>query len=337
MIPGRLMSAPAQFAASPPTRRPVEPIDPQVTTIQPGGGTVMRLELAWGRVRRAILRAIFPGYVRQMAQVRQGEQGGCPFDPIDARDTKYYQNQGTYRWPAQYDRYRWRDRLPFVRAGLCELIVIGGGFLALSIVAGLIWWPLAIAPAVITVLVVWFFRNPRRSIPAGPGQVVAPADGKVVLIEQIEDPEIGRAMLIGIFLSIFNVHANRSPIAGRIIGLRYREGKFLNALRPESARENEQLELRIEADDAPHRLMKVRQITGAIARRIVCWNAPGDTLQRGEMFGMIKLGSRTELVMPWSEELEIAVQLGQKIKAGSTLMATYHPSPIHPNPEQSSE
>lgn len=301
----------------------MEPIDPQVKTIQPGSGTVMQIELAWGKFRRSILRTLFPGYVRRMSEVRQGEQGGCPFDPIDARDTKYYENQGTYHWPAEHDRYKWRDNLPFVRAGLCELLLIGGGMVLLTAALAYFYWPVAVATGIVTFFIIWFFRDPTRRIPTEPGQIVAPADGKVVLIEEIEDPEIGPAVLIGIFLSIFNVHANRSPMAGRVIGLSYRKGKFLNALRPESARENEQLEIRVEQDGAPYRLMKVRQITGAIARRIVCWVAPGDELSRGEMFGMIKLGSRTELVMPREEGLKIAVQLGQNIKAGSTLMATY--------------
>ncbi|MCA9117360.1 MAG: phosphatidylserine decarboxylase [Planctomycetaceae bacterium] len=130
-------------------------------------------------------------------------------------------------------------------------------------------------------------------------------------------------MQIGIFLSIFNVHINRSPVAARIIGLTYRPGKYLNALRPESARENEQLAIRLESTEAPHRRMIARQITGAIARRIVCWLKPGDEVQRGEQFGMIKLGSRTELVIPREDCLKIHTVLGQTIKAGKTVLAEY--------------
>ena len=130
-------------------------------------------------------------------------------------------------------------------------------------------------------------------------------------------------MEIGIFLSIFNVHVNRSPVAARVIGLSYSPGKFLNALRPRSARENEQLAVRLQENTPPYRRMIVRQIAGAIARRIVCWVKPGDELQRGSQFGMIKLGSRTELVLSRDEGLSLRLQLGQKVKAGKTVLAQY--------------
>ena len=154
---------------------------------------------------------------------------------------------------------------------------------------------------------------------------MAPADGKVVDIEELAHDEFvgGPAVKIGIFLSIFNVHINRTPVAGRVIGLKYRAGKYLNALRPESARENEQLALLLEQTEPPYRGMVIRQITGAIARRIVCWVKPGDTLAAGEQFGMIKLGSRTELVLPQEEGLEICTRLGDTIKAGSSVLAKY--------------
>jgi phosphatidylserine decarboxylase len=139
----------------------------------------------------------------------------------------------------------------------------------------------------------------------------------------------GPAKKIGIFLSIFNVHINRAPIAGRVIGLRYRPGKYLNALRPESARENEQLAVMLEENQAPFRGMIVRQITGAIARRIVCWLKPGDAVGRGEQFGMIKLGSRTELVIPAEEGLEIRVRLGDNVIAGTTVLASYANSALN--------
>jgi phosphatidylserine decarboxylase len=305
-------------------------MDPQVKTIQPGSGWVMRGELAWGNVRRWWLRTMRPGYVAKMRALRTGQQGGCPFDPIDPRDVKYYQNQSTFRWARQDDPFRWRDSLPFVRAGLAELIWIGGFFVALTALAmwpalsqGGLWWLLVLPPAVVTLLILWFFRNPNRRIPSAPGLVISPADGKVVAINEIDDPDIGPAVEFGIFLSIFNVHVNRSSIAGKVIGLRYRPGKFLNALRPESARENEHLELRLQQTEAPYRFIKIRQITGAIARRIVCWVAPGDDLERGEIFGMIKLGSRTELVVPRTADLEIECKIGDKVQAGSSLMARY--------------
>lgn len=302
-------------------------MDPAVKTIQPGGGPVMRLELAWGKARRWVLRTFRPGYVRRMRELRRGEAGGIPFDPIDPRDLKYYRNQATYWWAEEDDRFRWRDSLPFVRVGLAELLVIGGFFLLLTVILAILWWPAALVPAVIFCLVVWFFRDPPRAISQEPGMIVAPADGVIVAIDRVEDPEIGPAVQFGIFLSIFNVHANRASAAGRVLALEYRPGKFLNALRPESVRENERLEIAMESPEPPYRLMKIRQITGQFARRIVCWVRPGDTLQRGEMFGMIKLGSRTELVIPDEPGLELLSRVGDKINAGSSLLAQYRQLP----------
>ncbi len=178
-------------------------LDPQIKTIQPGGGVVMSLELAWGSLRRKLLRTFFPSYVRRMESVRQGSRGSLPFEPVDPRDLKYYRNQETYWWTDADDRYRWRDAIPFARAGLAELIVIGGFFLLLTILFIWVWWPLSVAAGVVFVLVVWFFRDPVREIPGDYGSVVSPADGKIVQIDEIVDPEIGPALQIGIFLSIF--------------------------------------------------------------------------------------------------------------------------------------
>ena len=319
-------------------RLPLEPMDPQLTSIQPGGGVVIRLELAWGVLRRWYLKTFRPGYVSRMRILRHGEGEGCPHEVLDPRDLKFHRNQETFSWGEADDPFGWRDRLPFARAGLAELIVFSvatfGGAAAFSLLAS--WlragsglsraaWLGAAALAVIGGLIVWFFRDPRRTIPQGEGLVISPADGTVVLIEEIEHDEFvgGPAVVIGIFLSIFNVHINRSPIRGRVIGLRYRPGKCLNALRPESARENEQLAVRIEGNDPPHRRMIVRQITGALARRIVCWLKPGDELAAGEQFGMIKLGSRTELVLPRDAGLTVRTKLGEKVRAGGCVLAEY--------------
>jgi phosphatidylserine decarboxylase len=183
-------------------------------------------------------------------------------------------------------------------------------------------------------LVAGFFRNPQREVPADPLAVVAPADGRIVSIDHINDAFVGSAVSIGIFLSVLNVHMNRSPIDATVVGQRYVPGKFLNALRPESARENERLELYLRQTSAPFRRLRVAQITGAIARRIVCWTAPGRDLKRGELFGMIKMGSRTELVLPRDESLQMLVQAGAQVRAGVTVIARYQPvavrSPDHP-------
>ncbi len=323
-------------------RLPLEPMDPQLTCIQPGGGWIIRLEMAWGYVRRWYLKTICPAYVARMRELRQGERNGCPHDVLDPRDLKYYLNQPGYSWRREDDPFAWRDNLLFARWGLAELIVCsvltfgGAALLAFTtqrlelagFIGGLAWVAVTTL-VVIGLLIVWFFRNPRRAIPREAGLIVSPADGKIVAIDEIEHDDFigGPAVQIGIFLSIFNVHTNRSPAAGRVIGLTYRPGKCLNALRPESARENEQLAVRMECSDAPHRRLILRQITGAIARRIVNRLKPGDELERGEEFGMIKLGSRAELVLPREPGLVVKTKLSEHVKAGSSVLAAYENMP----------
>ena len=326
-------SRPAVVRTSP---RELWPMDSRLKDIQPGGGVVIHLEQAWGGVRRRWLKTFRRGYVARMAASRKGDFNPCPHEVLDPRDLKFYRNQGGWYWDLKDDPFAWRDRLPFARVGLAELFLMCGSTTAATL--GLAWWAnqstgalkviailLAVTCAVICGLIAWFFRNPRRISPPDPGLVVSPADGKIVEIEEIafDDYIGGPAKKIGIFLSIFNVHINRAPVAGRVVGLRYRPGKYLNALRPESAQENEQLAIMLEENQAPFRGMIVRQITGAIARRIVCWLKPGDELGRGEQFGMIKLGSRTELVLPVEEGLEIRVRPGDNVKAGTSVLAAY--------------
>jgi len=331
-------SSAVEQAAATRAQRPVEPMDPRLTDIQPGGGVVIRLEQAWGRWRRWYLKTFRRRYVERMAALRRGDENRCPHEVLDPRDLKFHQNQGGWYWTAEDDPFTWRDRIPFAREGLAELLVFSVLFFG---AAGLFGWMatrlnlgtagstvcglLSATAAVLGILIVWFFRDPPRRIPRGVGLVVSPADGKIVTIDEIDhDEQIGGpAMRIGIFLSIFNVHINRMPIAGRIIGLKYREGKCLNALRPESARENEQLAVFLNGTDPPYRPMIVRQITGAIARRIVCRLKPGDELSAGERFGMIKLGSRTELILPREPNLRIAARIGQRVQAGLTELAVY--------------
>jgi len=298
-------------------------MDPTLTTIQPGGGIVMSIELAWGKFRRSLLRTLRRGYVQRMRSRRMGEVGSVPLDPIDSRDLKYYQNQETCRWDPADDPHSWRSHLGFVRAGLAELVLIGGGFLVLALVAGFLWWPLALPFLVLAGLVGWFFRNPQRDIPAELGTAVSPADGKLVQIERFEDPELGICIRFGIFLSIFNVHANRAALPGEVVKVAHHPGKFLNALRPESARENESLDLYLRSGELDGRIYRMRQITGQFARRIVCWERPGRGLRRGEMYGMIKLGSRTELIIPDDPELKIVAEVGRRVSAGSTVLAKY--------------
>jgi len=310
-------------------------MDSQLKDIQPGGGLIIHLEQRWGAVRRWWLTKFRSSYVQRMADCRKGDFNPCPHPVLDPRDLKFYRNQGGYYWEATDDPFGWRNRLPFARDGLAELLMIGGGLGLLALAA--LWsamhasggwsvmvWLLAVGLSVFTGLVVWFFRNPNREIPKNPNFVLAPADGTISEIEYLDYDDYigGPAIKFGIFLSIFNVHINRAPVACRVVGLKYRPGKYLNALRPESARENEQVALMLESLD-PLRPMIVRQITGAIARRIVCWVKPNDRLTAGQQFGMIKLGSRTEIVLPHESGVEIRVRLGEKIKAGTTVLLLY--------------
>lgn len=312
----------ATVSASP--RRPLEPLGPEIASIQPGEGLGFRLERAWGRLRRAWLKRFRPGYVERMRQLRRGEDGagGRESEVLDPRDLKLIRNVCGFSWDPEDDPFAWRGRLPFARAGLVELVGIGGAFVVLAAALAAIAWPLGIAPAIAALLVVWFFRDPRRVPPKDGELAVSPADGKVVEVLEIEhDPDLaGPAVQIGIFLSVFDVHVNRAPIAGRVLGMRYRRGAFLNAMRSDSAQENEALELRLEESESPHRLIKVRQIVGAIARRIVCWAAPGEELARGVRYGMIKFGSRTEIVLP-AAGTSVLVKVGDRVRGGETAVA----------------
>jgi phosphatidylserine decarboxylase len=314
-------------------------MDPHITDIQPGGGIVIGIEQFWGKIRRAWLSTFRSGYVRRMEACRLGTRNQCPHPVLDPRDLKFFRNQEGYFWKPEDDPFTWRSRLPFARDGLAELLLMGGGWLAGTLVLGflasrqtgvlaIVLWLLSIIAAVFTVLIVWFFRNPTRISPSDPNLVLAPADGTISDVEPLEFDEFigGPALKIGVFLSIFNVHINRVPVACRVVGLKYQPGKFLNALRPESAKENEQVAVMIEAD-LGNRPMIIRQITGAIARRIVCWVKPNDKLATGEQFGMIKLGSRTELVLPYEKGLEVLIHKGDKIKAGSTILCKLPPLP----------
>jgi phosphatidylserine decarboxylase len=308
-------------------RRDVVELPENIRSVQPGGGFCYRLELAWGAWRRCWLKTFRSGYVRRMANLRRGETDNAPHEILDPRDLKFCRNVCTAHWSPQDDRFRWREKLPFARWGLAELQLMGWPLLAATLALLFLPFPYSLAaavPAVLLAEIVYFFRDPKRNVPTEPGLVVAPADGKISEITQLEhDPFIGGpAVRIGIFLSIFNVHINRSPVRAKVIELRYKPGEFLNALNPESTFRNEALWIGLEEEAAPHRPMVVRQISGLIARRIVCQLRPGDVVERGEKFGMIKLGSRTELIVP-AEGFHVDVKPGDTVQAGSTLFGHY--------------
>ena len=310
---------------NPPSRAVPEPIPVDLTSVQPGGGICYRIELAWARWRRWYLKRFRPAYVARMAELRRGSADGAPHEVLDPRDLKYCRNQCQCDWDEADDPFRWRERLPFARWGLAELQLIGWPLLVSTVILAYYWWYLAALTAVPLVLVVWFFRDPPRRVPQEAGLMVSPADGKIVEITRLERDEFigGPAVRIGIFLSIFNVHINRSPAAARVIRQRYSWGKFLNALNPESALQNENIWIGLEEESPPYRRLIVRPIAGAIARRIVCELRPGEVVERGAKFGMIKLGSRTELILPDTEDLKIEVRVGQRVKAGTSVLAKY--------------
>ncbi len=302
-----------------------ESLPDNLQSVQPGGGTCYALELAWGRLRRWYLARLRPGYVARMAGLRLGDDDGAPHPVLDPRDLKYCRNQCTADWNPGDDPFRWRERIPLARWGLAEVQLMGYPLAALTVGLGLWHWWAAIAPGVLLALVVYFFRDPPRRVPHEPGLVVSPADGKIAEITPLAHHEFidGPAVRIGIFLSIFNVHINRAPSRSTVVRLQYSPGLFLNALDPASALKNENLTIGLEETEAPHRRVVVRQIAGLFARRIVCNLRPGELVDRGHKFGMIKLGSRTELILRADPELEVRVAVGDKVRAGSSVLARY--------------
>jgi phosphatidylserine decarboxylase len=169
----------------------------------------------------------------------------------------------------------------------------------------------AVPALILAVFVCYFFRNPNRRIPENPNLIVSPADGKVVKISKASDGE----QTISIFLSVFNVHVNRSPISGEVEKLEYKRGKFKVAFDEEASRVNEQNVLTIQGQGIR---IVVRQIAGLIARRVVCWKKQGESLQRGELFGLIRFGSRVDIVLP--QQAKLSVSVGDHVKGGSSIL-----------------
>ena len=187
-------------------------------------------------------------------------------------------------------------------------------FILLAMVSFLLKWPLwcTLSAALLAAYVAYFFRNPYRQIPVDEEAIVSPADGKVVGVHRLED---GRH-LITIFLNIFNVHINRSPIAGSVEKVTYTKGKFLAAYKEDASRLNERNLLVIRDGDFQ---IEVTQIAGLIARRIVCWAKESETLAKGQRFGLIRFGSRMDVILP--AQCRILVTPGQTVAGGSDLMA----------------
>ena len=177
----------------------------------------------------------------------------------------------------------------------------------------------AILPCMLALFFLWFFRDPERSIPNAPGAVVSPADGKITDISSVT-VEGEKRTRISIFLNVFDVHVNRSPIAGVVREVRYRRGKFLNAMNEASAEQNEQNMVRVEGDG---QTVVFKQIAGLLARRIVFHPKVGDRLERGQRVGLIKFGSRTDVVI--SSMAKVQVKIGDRVRGGASVLAYLQP------------
>jgi phosphatidylserine decarboxylase len=200
------------------------------------------------------------------------------------------------------------------------LLAVMGGLLSFTPVWWLAW-PILLALAV---FIIAFFRNPERQTPGSPRDLVSPADGVVADITRMEQaPWLDEpAMRIGVFMSVFDVHVNRNPVAGTVLHLAHQPGRFLDVRHPDASEQNEHQDIGIQLDPAvlPEGRILVRQIAGLVARRIVCPLQVGDTLQRGTMFGMIRFGSRLELWWPERYAHRIQVEVGQRVQAGATIL-----------------
>jgi phosphatidylserine decarboxylase len=177
------------------------------------------------------------------------------------------------------------------------------------------WWAAATVFAAAGLAGLGFFRDPDRTAPDVPGAVLAPADGRVMAIVDVTDPWVGPAVRVSIFLSPLDVHVNRAPVGGLVKNVEYVAGRFLAAYRPEASEENERCTVSVEGEQVR---VAVKQIAGVLARRIVCRVRPGDTLQAGERYGLIRFGSRTDLVVP--RGTQVRVRVGDRVKGGESVM-----------------
>jgi phosphatidylserine decarboxylase len=202
-------------------------------------------------------------------------------------------------------------RLPLASEGLPFILPLA----AAAVISLLLGWALATGVAavlaVLTVVVACFFRDPERAIPQAPGAVVSPADGRVHEIET----EQGRRR-ISVFLSVTDVHVNRAPYAGRVTEVTYQQGRFVPAYRAEASRENESNRVTISSPDGT---IEVKQIAGVLARRIVCRAQSGDVLEKGQRYGLIRFGSRTDLFLP--ADCDVVVRVGDKVRGAETILA----------------
>jgi phosphatidylserine decarboxylase len=194
------------------------------------------------------------------------------------------------------------------------------GFIAAAALVGWFAWPFwAVVPLLLAVFFLWFFRDPERAIPDSPGAVVSPGDGKVTDVSTVMAGG-EKKIRISIFLSVFDVHVNRSPIAGTVSEVRYQRGKFLNAMNQLSAEQNEQNIVRVEGDG---HVVVFKQIAGLLARRIVFHPKVGDRLERGQRVGLIKFGSRVDVL--FAPDAHLQVKIGDRVRGGASVLAHLQP------------
>lgn len=202
----------------------------------------------------------------------------------------------------------WPARLPLASEGLPFVLPLA----AATVASLLLGWELAAGMGVVlTAAVSCFFRDPQRVVPQALGAVVSPADGRVHEI----DMEAG-CRRVSIFLSVTDVHVNRAPYAGKVTEVIYKPGRFVPAYRSEASRENESNHVTIDGSDG---VIGVKQIAGILARRIVCRVRPGDVLERGQRYGLIRFGSRTDLFLP--ADADVVARIGDKVRGGETILA----------------
>lgn len=213
---------------------------------------------------------------------------------------------------------------PYAQREIILIMLVGGAVTVLV----LLWWPLlALLPLAVTLALLSFYRDPVRAIPEERGVLLAPADGRVVAVSTeakmpgLETP----ALRIMIFLAVYNVHINRSPCAGEVMEVEYRPGRFHSALSDAADEENESNRVVLQPTDDLPGPIHVRQVAGILARRIVCAVRPGDTLSAGQRYGMIKLGSRTEVLAAQGVRWQPCVQNGSRVRAGRTILARLRP------------
>ncbi len=187
------------------------------------------------------------------------------------------------------------------------------------------WIYFSIIPAIFLIWVLAFFRNPTRIPPNNPKAVLSPADGTITHIIEVDEPDFigGKAKMIGIFLSIFNVHLNRAPFKGVVKFIKYHEGKFHDARDEKSLSENESNAIGFETEQKGAEKILIKQIAGLLARRIVCDVKIGDKVDAGDVVGMIKFGSRTEIYLPIDANFDIEVKVGDKVNAGTTILGEF--------------